>query len=79
MHSAHHSPQCHPPSVTRRITRSQFQAQDLPDSPIVVAQVLHRDGDLRIVADVLDFARQLRAAIQVGAQGDVIVADQRTP
>src|SRR4051812_3080839 len=52
------------------------QAQDLPDSPIVVAEVLHRDGDLRIVADVLDLARQFRTAIQVGAEGDVIVADQ---
>src|SRR4029453_12600807 len=52
------------------------QAQDLLDSSIVIAQVLHRDGHLRIVADVLDFARQFRPAIQVGAQGDVIVADQ---
>ena len=55
------------------------QAQDLLDSLIVIAQLLHRDGDLRIVADVLDFARQFRAAIQVGAQGDMIFADQLTP
>ena len=39
------------------------QAKDLLDSLIVVTQLLHREGNLRIIADVLDFARQFRAAI----------------
>src|SRR4029079_1162462 len=52
------------------------QAQDLADAPIVIAQALHGDGDLRIVADVPDFARQLGPPIKVGAEGDLMVADQ---
>ena len=39
------------------------QAKDLLDSLIVVTQLLHRDGNLRIIADVFDFVRQFRAAI----------------
>src|SRR4029079_15454842 len=52
------------------------QAKDLFDSLIVVTQLLHRDGNLRIIADVLDFARQFRAAIEIRAEGDMIFADK---
>jgi hypothetical protein len=44
------------------------QAEDLFDSLISVAQLLHGDGDLRIIADVCNLARQLRAAIEIRAQ-----------
>ena len=52
------------------------QAKDLLDSLIVVTQLLHRDGNLRIIADVFNFARQFRAAIKIRAQGDVVFADK---